>query len=220
MFVRKLLSIGLILTAGTVCCAVAANGEDPIVILKGTRGRETLYTYKPTLRDWNPDGDGDTKFIHDTKHNDMVWGDDPKKLSAWLLPRTSNVPGIVTWHFRAEPGYVLAKDMSVVVKAAIFDIQATPNSSSSYFRAEWSPDGTHWTTLYVMQGGRRQATTVEQPVELASVGYTGGTDLYVRFTAICDVGQTIWVVPAASTNPPTEVFCIMGSVRPLGDRRP
>ena len=210
----------LLMIALTAAVVASAARAEPIVVFNGTTGSQTLYGYRPTTTVQDPNGEGNTKFVNDTTHDNFEWATDSGDgVASWLQSTALNQAGTVTWHFQAASGHTM--DSDVAVKWNVQFIQwttppETPDTTADYLKAEWSTNGTNWSSFVNVNGSQQNWTGHGDTTSLANSGYTGGSDLYLRFTMYrigeaqlfrCDSGMatpfvvsgTVSAIPEPST---------------------
>ncbi len=179
----SLLMIALTAVGAIAFFATAASAE-PIVVFNGTTGSQTLYSYRTTTTTQDPNGEGNTKFVNDTTHDNFEWAFDNYEggAAAWLQSTNLNQAGTVTWHFQAASGYTMANDLAVKWNVHFIQWGDNPDTTADYLKAEWSTNGTDWSSFVNVTGSQQNWTGLGDTRSLANSGYSGGTDLYVRFT--------------------------------------
>jgi len=212
-----------LMVVGTIAFfAVAANAE-PIVVLNGTSGSQTLYSYNPdrnTVYDGGVEH-GKTEAVatlnNDATLNGMEWGCDAYDNGAvWLQPNEQNVAKTVTWHLQAAAGHTIGNDVAVTWNMHFIqwtDNQADADTTSDYMRAQWSTNGSDWTAFADKQGTKGQWWTgFGETTALNASGYAGGSDLYLRFTVYRAVGNMDNAQLFRTDNPNSAPFVVSGTV--------
>jgi len=140
------------------------------------------------------------KFTSDaTKSGNMAFG--------WeYYPRAylyvTGTEGYVEWHYQTDTGSAFADDVTVKASAQFF------STTNNWIRGEWSADGIAYNEFHMWDGVNYGDTFA-----LSNSGYTGGSDLFVRFTLHRESGNSI-AVQLFRSMPNDPQFVVAGSVNP------
>jgi hypothetical protein len=199
------------LLAATIMAFASSSHAEPVVTLGDTSGNATLYSYNTNYSDYDSTGDGWSKLA-DATENDIWWGMDyASPTHAYLYPTIAANPGVITWHFKATAGSTIKNDVAVKWTADFFDhdeFDTTDNNVWGY----WSTDYSSWTPFaYATGAAGEEWTRVSSTRSLSEVGYTGGSDLYVRFAIYDPIGtETSQLFRSMPGEGPT--FAVTGTV--------
>jgi hypothetical protein len=204
----------LLATMAAITAAAETLHAEPIVTLGNTAGQQTLYSYNTNYSGYDATGDGWSKLA-DATENDIWWGMEYSSPTyAFLYPTIAANPGIITWHFQAAPGSTIKNDVAVKWAADFFDhdeFDTTDNNIWGY----WSTGDENWTPFAYATGvAGEEWTRVASTRSLSETGYSGGSDLYVRFAIYDPVGTTTSQL-FRSTPGAGAAFVVTGTVSPV-----
>lgn len=172
-------AIAMASTAAVRATVIAAAGPGP-----GGTGTYT-FTY-----DTQVGVDGDTSSAYtDAVNNGLYWYSETTQGYAYLNTGISSasydngVARTFTWQFQAGPGTTFSSDVAVTERMTIFS-NATLAGAGSYIAGSFSTNGTNWTAFYTLSWASGPGQDVYPTTALDSFGYTGGPDLWIRYTLV------------------------------------
>jgi hypothetical protein len=166
-------------------------------------GSSGTYTYAWDLITENVS----PKFTSDATQSGLAFGWEhyPR---AYLY--ATGTDGYVEWHYQTATGSTFSDDVMVKSNVAFYN-----STGGNFVIAEWSNDGTNYNEFYNFV----DTATIHEGISpgyvaLGDSGYTGGSDLYVRFKLHRQVGSSIDVQLFRSA-PGDPQFVVTGSVNPV-----
>lgn len=174
-------------------------------------GSSGTYTYA-----WDLVDDGATpKFTNDSTHSANVvyswenwpWGHPYYGPRAYL--NVTGTEGSVEWHFQTDSGSTFDDDVTVTANAYFYQ-----SYTNNFVKGEWSNDGINYNEFYYFYNPSSDPAGYHIDVALSDSGYTGSSDLFVRFTLHRESGNSIAVQLFRAMSGRDE-FVVTGSVNPI-----
>jgi hypothetical protein len=161
-------------------------------------GGSGTYTYA-----WDLIAERDTpKFTSDSTHDSNVYFGWEYYPRAYLY--VTETEGRVEWHFQTDAGSTFADDVTVDAAASFY------SSLNNWVIGEWSSDGAAYHEFNTWNYQEPGSGTFA----LSDSGYTGGSDLFLRFTLHRESGNAL-AVQLFRSAPGNAEFVVTGSVNPV-----
>ena len=169
------------------------------------------FAYTWGLEDEGPN----PKFDVDSTHTSNVQFFDEGSRS-FLIINNLGVEGTVEWHFQAELGSAFQDDVTVSSNACFFT-NLSPRVEGSFVSGEWSTNGVDFDEFFFGDldtfPGNACGSTV---AALRDTGFSGGTDLFVRYTLLRELSSLI-AVQLFRSGPGGDNFVVTGTLDQADD---